>query len=147
MLPGWISLFGGSFSNTLYFSSLNFVLSSDMLSMQQMETLAVSPKQDEVLSFAILTLPIHERLCRQSTLPFICYILFRIYDHILCDISVFCSLQQLELCQRLYKLHFQLLLLFQCYCKLISKVSAVSSVPEVLWPFTKYTVLAYSAVK
>ncbi|XP_017345070.1 protein furry homolog isoform X6 [Ictalurus punctatus] len=42
------------------------------------------------------------------------------------------TLAQLELCQRLYKLHFQLLLLFQCYCKLISKVSAVSSVPELL---------------
>ncbi|XP_026797421.1 protein furry homolog isoform X6 [Pangasianodon hypophthalmus] len=40
------------------------------------------------------------------------------------------TLAQLELCQRLYKLHFQLLLLFQCYCKLISKVSAISSVPE-----------------
>ncbi|XP_060764207.1 protein furry homolog isoform X2 [Neoarius graeffei] len=40
--------------------------------------------------------------------------------------------KQLELCQRLYKLHFQLLLLFQCYCKLISKVSAISTVPELL---------------
>uniref|UniRef100_A0A4W4FX37 Furry homolog b (Drosophila) n=1 Tax=Electrophorus electricus TaxID=8005 RepID=A0A4W4FX37_ELEEL len=42
-----------------------------------------------------------------------------------------CALQQLELCQRLYKLHFQLLLLFQCYCKLVGKVSTISSVPEV----------------
>ncbi|CAN9511620.1 unnamed protein product [Ophioblennius macclurei] len=36
----------------------------------------------------------------------------------------------LELCQRLYKLHFQLLLLFQSYCKLIDQVHAVSAVPE-----------------
>lgn len=39
--------------------------------------------------------------------------------------------QQLELCQRLYKLHFQLLLLFQSYCKLIGQVHEVSSMPEV----------------
>ncbi|KAM6961396.1 protein furry homolog [Aplochiton taeniatus] len=38
--------------------------------------------------------------------------------------------EQLELCQRLYKLHFQLLLLFQSYCKLIGQVHAISSVPE-----------------
>uniref|UniRef100_A0A673C9G1 Furry homolog a (Drosophila) n=1 Tax=Sphaeramia orbicularis TaxID=375764 RepID=A0A673C9G1_9TELE len=37
---------------------------------------------------------------------------------------------QLELCQRLYKLHFQLLLLFQSYCKLIEQVYAISSIPE-----------------
>ncbi|KAJ1077222.1 hypothetical protein K5549_005392 [Capra hircus] len=37
---------------------------------------------------------------------------------------------QLELCQRLYKLHFQLLLLFQSYCKLIGQVHEVSSMPE-----------------
>ncbi|XP_036392594.1 protein furry homolog isoform X2 [Megalops cyprinoides] len=42
------------------------------------------------------------------------------------------SLAQLELCQRLYKLHFQLLLLFQSYCKLIGQVHAISSVPELL---------------
>ncbi|XP_031429117.1 protein furry homolog isoform X2 [Clupea harengus] len=40
------------------------------------------------------------------------------------------SLAQLELCQRLYKLHFQLLLLFQSYCKLIGQVHAISTVPE-----------------
>ncbi|KAF3840941.1 hypothetical protein F7725_006803, partial [Dissostichus mawsoni] len=40
--------------------------------------------------------------------------------------------KQLELCQRLYKLHFQLLLLFQSYCSLIGQVHAVSSVPELL---------------
>ncbi|XP_054884162.1 protein furry homolog isoform X2 [Poeciliopsis prolifica] len=40
------------------------------------------------------------------------------------------SLAQLELCQRLYKLHFQLLLLFQSYCKLIEQVYAISSIPE-----------------
>uniref|UniRef100_A0A671L4S6 Protein furry homolog n=1 Tax=Sinocyclocheilus anshuiensis TaxID=1608454 RepID=A0A671L4S6_9TELE len=42
---------------------------------------------------------------------------------------MFC-LQQLELCQRLYKLHFQLLLLFQSYCKLIGQVHTINSVPE-----------------
>ncbi|XP_046719128.1 LOW QUALITY PROTEIN: protein furry homolog [Silurus meridionalis] len=42
------------------------------------------------------------------------------------------TLAQLELCQRLYKLHFQLLLLFQSYCKLISEVYAISSVPELV---------------
>uniref|UniRef100_A0A8C5DWE7 Protein furry homolog n=1 Tax=Gouania willdenowi TaxID=441366 RepID=A0A8C5DWE7_GOUWI len=40
--------------------------------------------------------------------------------------------KQLELCQRLYKLHFQLLLLFQSYCSLIGQVHAISSVPELL---------------
>ncbi|TNM84780.1 hypothetical protein fugu_008958 [Takifugu bimaculatus] len=40
--------------------------------------------------------------------------------------------KQLELCQRLYKLHFQILLLFQSYCSLIGQVHAVSSVPELL---------------
>uniref|UniRef100_A0A6Q2YF53 Furry homolog a (Drosophila) n=1 Tax=Esox lucius TaxID=8010 RepID=A0A6Q2YF53_ESOLU len=40
--------------------------------------------------------------------------------------------KQLELCQRLYKLHFQLLLLFQSYCKLIEQVHAISSVPELM---------------
>ncbi|XP_023596130.1 protein furry homolog [Trichechus manatus latirostris] len=39
--------------------------------------------------------------------------------------------KQLELCQRLYKLHFQLLLLFQSYCKLIGQVHEVSSMPQV----------------
>lgn len=43
----------------------------------------------------------------------------------------FSLFQQLELCQRLYKLHFQLLLLFQSYCKLIEQVYAISSIPEV----------------
>uniref|UniRef100_A0A8C3XE31 FRY microtubule binding protein n=1 Tax=Cyanoderma ruficeps TaxID=181631 RepID=A0A8C3XE31_9PASS len=42
------------------------------------------------------------------------------------------TLSQLELCQRLYKLHFQLLLLFQSYCKLIGQVHEVSSM--ILWP-------------
>ncbi|XP_068172706.1 protein furry homolog isoform X2 [Antennarius striatus] len=40
------------------------------------------------------------------------------------------SLAQLELCQRLYKLHFQLLLLFQSYCKLIEQLHTISSIPE-----------------
>ncbi|XP_051521326.1 protein furry homolog [Myxocyprinus asiaticus] len=38
--------------------------------------------------------------------------------------------KQLELCQKLYKLHFQLLLLFQSYCKLIGQVHAISAIPE-----------------
>ncbi|XP_034459835.1 protein furry homolog isoform X2 [Hippoglossus hippoglossus] len=38
--------------------------------------------------------------------------------------------KQLELCQRLYKLHFQLLLLFQSYCKLIEQFREISSIPE-----------------
>lgn len=40
--------------------------------------------------------------------------------------------KQLELCQRLYKLHFQLLLLFQSYYKLIGQIHVVSSMPELL---------------
>ncbi|XP_030236984.1 protein furry homolog isoform X2 [Gadus morhua] len=40
------------------------------------------------------------------------------------------SLAQLELCHRLYKLHFQLLLLFQSYCKLIGQVHTISCIPE-----------------
>ncbi|KAJ8280140.1 hypothetical protein GJAV_G00050980 [Gymnothorax javanicus] len=40
--------------------------------------------------------------------------------------------KRLELCQRLYKLHFQLLLLFQSYCKLIGQVHDISSVPELV---------------
>lgn len=84
MLLGWMSLREHSFISSMYFSSLNFVLSSYMLTMQQMETLAVSPKQDAVLSYAVLTLLICERLWRPSTLPFICYILSRIYEHTAC---------------------------------------------------------------
>ncbi|XP_026532325.1 protein furry homolog-like [Notechis scutatus] len=40
--------------------------------------------------------------------------------------------QELELCRRLYKLHFQLLLLFQAYCKLISQVNVVKKEAEVI---------------
>ncbi|KAM6920923.1 protein furry homolog-like isoform 2-T2 [Xenentodon cancila] len=39
--------------------------------------------------------------------------------------------QELELCRRLYKLHFQLLLLFQAYCKLISRVDTIKREVEV----------------
>uniref|UniRef100_A0A671P5F9 Protein furry homolog n=1 Tax=Sinocyclocheilus anshuiensis TaxID=1608454 RepID=A0A671P5F9_9TELE len=46
------------------------------------------------------------------------------------------SNHQLELCQRLYKLHFQLLLLYQSYCKLIGQVNTISSVPE-LWNMSR----------
>ncbi|OXB56736.1 hypothetical protein ASZ78_013333 [Callipepla squamata] len=40
--------------------------------------------------------------------------------------------QELELCRRLYKLHFQLLLLFQAYCKLISQVNTIKKEAEVI---------------
>uniref|UniRef100_A0A8C5LAR1 Uncharacterized protein n=1 Tax=Jaculus jaculus TaxID=51337 RepID=A0A8C5LAR1_JACJA len=40
--------------------------------------------------------------------------------------------QELELCRRLYKLHFQLLLLFQAYCKLINQVNAIKNEAEVV---------------
>lgn len=40
--------------------------------------------------------------------------------------------QELELCRRLYKLHFQLLLLFQAYCKLISQVNTIKNEAEVI---------------
>ncbi|XP_021568498.1 protein furry homolog-like isoform X2 [Carlito syrichta] len=40
--------------------------------------------------------------------------------------------QELELCRRLYKLHFQLLLLFQAYCKLISQVGTIKNAAEVI---------------
>ncbi|XP_053470600.1 protein furry homolog-like isoform X1 [Ictalurus furcatus] len=39
--------------------------------------------------------------------------------------------QELELCRRLYKLHFQLLLLFQAYCKLVSRVETIKREAEV----------------
>nr|XP_044986313.1 protein furry homolog-like isoform X3 [Jaculus jaculus] len=41
-------------------------------------------------------------------------------------------LAELELCRRLYKLHFQLLLLFQAYCKLINQVNAIKNEAEVV---------------
>uniref|UniRef100_A0A8C5MCH2 FRY like transcription coactivator n=1 Tax=Leptobrachium leishanense TaxID=445787 RepID=A0A8C5MCH2_9ANUR len=41
------------------------------------------------------------------------------------------DLTELELCRRLYKLHFQLLLLFQAYCKLISQVDTIKKEAEV----------------
>ncbi|KAJ7410468.1 hypothetical protein WISP_108172 [Willisornis vidua] len=40
--------------------------------------------------------------------------------------------QELELCRRLYKLHFQLLLLFQAYCKLISQVKTIKKEAQVI---------------
>uniref|UniRef100_A0A8B9C714 FRY like transcription coactivator n=1 Tax=Anser brachyrhynchus TaxID=132585 RepID=A0A8B9C714_9AVES len=42
------------------------------------------------------------------------------------------QIPQLELCRRLYKLHFQLLLLFQAYCKLISQVNTIKKEAEVI---------------
>uniref|UniRef100_A0A669P5B1 FRY like transcription coactivator n=1 Tax=Phasianus colchicus TaxID=9054 RepID=A0A669P5B1_PHACC len=49
--------------------------------------------------------------------------------------------QELELCRRLYKLHFQLLLLFQAYCKLISQVNTIKKEAEVMkiMPFSYLT--------
>ncbi|XP_067086162.1 protein furry homolog-like isoform X6 [Osmerus mordax] len=41
------------------------------------------------------------------------------------------NLAELELCRRLYKLHFQLLLLFQAYSKLISRVDTIKREAEV----------------
>uniref|UniRef100_A0A6I8QGK6 FRY-like transcription coactivator n=1 Tax=Xenopus tropicalis TaxID=8364 RepID=A0A6I8QGK6_XENTR len=41
-------------------------------------------------------------------------------------------LAELELCRRLYKLHFQLLLLFQAYCKLINQVDSIKREDEVI---------------
>jgi len=41
-------------------------------------------------------------------------------------------LAELELCRRLYKLHFQLLLLFQAYCKLIGQVNTIKNEAEVI---------------
>lgn len=41
-------------------------------------------------------------------------------------------LAELELCRRLYKLHFQLLLLFQAYCKLINQVNTIKNEAEVI---------------
>nr|AAH43713.1 Fryl protein [Mus musculus] len=39
---------------------------------------------------------------------------------------------ELELCRRLYRLHFQLLLLFQAYCKLINQVNTIKNEAEVI---------------
>uniref|UniRef100_G3PM82 Protein furry C-terminal domain-containing protein n=1 Tax=Gasterosteus aculeatus TaxID=69293 RepID=G3PM82_GASAC len=49
--------------------------------------------------------------------------------------------QELELCRRLYKLHFQLLLLFQAYCKLISRVDTMKREAEVTNMSEELTVL------
>uniref|UniRef100_A0A4W3ID33 Furry homolog, like n=1 Tax=Callorhinchus milii TaxID=7868 RepID=A0A4W3ID33_CALMI len=46
--------------------------------------------------------------------------------------TITCELSELELCRRLYKLHFQLLLLYQAYCKLISQVDTIKQEPEVI---------------
>uniref|UniRef100_A0A672ZQD1 Furry homolog, like n=1 Tax=Sphaeramia orbicularis TaxID=375764 RepID=A0A672ZQD1_9TELE len=48
-----------------------------------------------------------------------------------CDSPLCFCVQELELCRRLYKLHFQLLLLFQAYCKLISRVDTIKREAEV----------------
>uniref|UniRef100_A0A8D3ARR9 Furry homolog, like n=1 Tax=Scophthalmus maximus TaxID=52904 RepID=A0A8D3ARR9_SCOMX len=51
------------------------------------------------------------------------------------------NLAELELCRRLYKLHFQLLLLFQAYCKLISKVDTIKREAEVTNMSEELTIL------
>uniref|UniRef100_A0A8D0AP08 Furry homolog, like n=1 Tax=Sander lucioperca TaxID=283035 RepID=A0A8D0AP08_SANLU len=56
------------------------------------------------------------------------------------DIQVF-PLLELELCRRLYKLHFQLLLLFQAYCKLISRVDVIKREAEVTNMSEELTIL------
>ncbi|XP_053433687.1 protein furry homolog-like isoform X2 [Nycticebus coucang] len=48
------------------------------------------------------------------------------------DVQQMEILAELELCRRLYKLHFQLLLLFQAYCKLISQVNTIKNEAEVI---------------
>uniref|UniRef100_A0A3P9CYN4 Protein furry C-terminal domain-containing protein n=1 Tax=Maylandia zebra TaxID=106582 RepID=A0A3P9CYN4_9CICH len=48
---------------------------------------------------------------------------------------------ELELCRRLYKLHFQLLLLFQAYCKLISRVDTIKREAEVTNMSDELTIL------
>uniref|UniRef100_A0A3Q1GNE3 Furry homolog, like n=1 Tax=Acanthochromis polyacanthus TaxID=80966 RepID=A0A3Q1GNE3_9TELE len=48
---------------------------------------------------------------------------------------------ELELCRRLYKLHFQLLLLFQAYCKLISRVDTIKREAEVTNMSEELTIL------
>ncbi|XP_029110639.1 protein furry homolog-like isoform X1 [Scleropages formosus] len=50
-------------------------------------------------------------------------------------------LAELELCRRLYKLHFQLLLLFQAYCKLVTRVDTIKREPEVTNMSEELTVL------
>uniref|UniRef100_A0A8D0ANC1 Furry homolog, like n=1 Tax=Sander lucioperca TaxID=283035 RepID=A0A8D0ANC1_SANLU len=51
------------------------------------------------------------------------------------------NLAELELCRRLYKLHFQLLLLFQAYCKLISRVDVIKREAEVTNMSEELTIL------
>uniref|UniRef100_A0A096M8S1 Furry homolog, like n=1 Tax=Poecilia formosa TaxID=48698 RepID=A0A096M8S1_POEFO len=51
------------------------------------------------------------------------------------------NLAELELCRRLYKLHFQLLLLFQAYCKLISRVDTMKREAEVTNMSEELTIL------
>uniref|UniRef100_A0A8C4H0C4 Furry homolog, like n=1 Tax=Dicentrarchus labrax TaxID=13489 RepID=A0A8C4H0C4_DICLA len=51
------------------------------------------------------------------------------------------TLLELELCRRLYKLHFQLLLLFQAYCKLISRVDTIKREAEVTNMSDELTIL------
>uniref|UniRef100_A0A669QSS2 FRY microtubule binding protein n=1 Tax=Phasianus colchicus TaxID=9054 RepID=A0A669QSS2_PHACC len=67
---------------------------------------------------------------KEATLSVWWIVLCAIVLVFLCILTL-CQETQLELCQRLYKLHFQLLLLFQSYCKLIGQVHEVSSMPEV----------------
>ncbi|XP_068599918.1 protein furry homolog-like [Brachionichthys hirsutus] len=51
------------------------------------------------------------------------------------------NLAELELCRRLYKLHFQLLLLFQAYCKLVSAVDTIKREAEVTNMSEELTIL------
>uniref|UniRef100_A0A4W6ED00 Furry homolog, like n=1 Tax=Lates calcarifer TaxID=8187 RepID=A0A4W6ED00_LATCA len=59
-------------------------------------------------------------------------------------ISSTLTISELELCRRLYKLHFQLLLLFQAYCKLISRVDTIKREAEVRLTHTGFDVCNFS---
>uniref|UniRef100_A0A671P6E1 Furry homolog a (Drosophila) n=1 Tax=Sinocyclocheilus anshuiensis TaxID=1608454 RepID=A0A671P6E1_9TELE len=120
-----------------------FVRSSQMLtSCSECPTLFVDA--DTIVSYGLLekmkfsVLELHEYLetynNKKEAVKSVCTIKHNSFlkkKKILTDPKA-CSvhLTQLELCQRLYKLHFQLLLLFQSYCKLIGQVHAINSVPE-----------------
>uniref|UniRef100_A0A671PA98 Furry homolog a (Drosophila) n=1 Tax=Sinocyclocheilus anshuiensis TaxID=1608454 RepID=A0A671PA98_9TELE len=113
-----------------------FVRSSQMLtSCSECPTLFVDA--DTIVSYGLLekmkfsVLELHEYLetynNKKEAVKSVCTIK---HNSFLKKKKILTDPKQLELCQRLYKLHFQLLLLFQSYCKLIGQVHAINSVPE-----------------
>uniref|UniRef100_A0A671NQD2 Protein furry homolog-like n=1 Tax=Sinocyclocheilus anshuiensis TaxID=1608454 RepID=A0A671NQD2_9TELE len=58
--------------------------------------------------------------------PKLCFSVLELQEHLDTYNSKREAAEQLELCRRLYKLHFQLLLLFQAYCKLIRSIMELS---------------------